>query len=82
MLTYGKDHCIDTIRLGIMCHGDISLVTFDWTDDELLPNANFNIEHECRNFDAIRGWAKAHQANKAQIIDPYGRSLEDMLGHS
>jgi hypothetical protein len=65
-----------------MCHGDISLVTFDWTDDELLPNANFNVKHECRNFDAIRDWAKAHQANKAQIIDPYGRPLEDMLGHS
>ncbi|MCJ1251143.1 hypothetical protein MMC30_008374 [Trapelia coarctata] len=76
------DHCIDTIRLGIMCHSDISLVTFDWVDDELLPNANFHVKHECRNFEAIRGWAKEHQANKAQIIDPYGRSLEDMLGHS
>jgi hypothetical protein len=43
-----------------MCHGDIALTTYDWIPDYKRPWPNFQIEHECRNWDAIFEWIKAH----------------------
>ena len=54
------DHCIDTLRQTLMCHGDIALHTFDWIPDYRRPWPNFNVVHECRNFDAIYDWAEKH----------------------
>lgn len=54
------DHCLDTLRQHVMCHADIALVTFDWIDGYRKPFPNFNIEHECRSFDAVNSWAREH----------------------
>ena len=64
------DHCIDELRLSVMCHGDISLITWGWEDTEATPYANFKVEHECRNWDNILEWTKAHQANQSAIVRP------------
>ena len=26
------EHCVETLRQNIMCHGDISLLTYNWVD--------------------------------------------------
>ena len=49
-------HCIDNLRQVLMCHADISLLTYTWRDDYGRPWPNFNIQHECRNWDAIVQW--------------------------
>ena len=54
------DHCIDTLRQTLMCHGDIALHTFDWIPHYRRPEPNFNVVHECRNFEAIYDWAEKH----------------------
>lgn len=54
------DHCIDNLRQNIMCKGDVSLVTFDWVDEDRAPKPNFEIQHECRNWERIDMWAKEH----------------------
>ena len=64
------DHCIDEIRLSIICHGDISVITWGWKDTEATPYANFEVEHECRNWESILEWTKAHQANQSAIVRP------------
>ncbi|MCJ1420489.1 hypothetical protein MMC32_006846 [Xylographa parallela] len=64
------DHCFDEIRLSLMCHGDIALTTWSWNATEATPYANFNVKHECRNWDSILAWTKAHQANHSAIIRP------------
>ncbi|KAH8585369.1 hypothetical protein B0O99DRAFT_559710 [Bisporella sp. PMI_857] len=64
------DHCIDEIRLSILCHGDISVITWGWKDTEATPYANFKVEHECRNWDSILGWTKAHQADQSAVVRP------------
>jgi hypothetical protein len=65
------DHCLDNLRELVMCKADISLYTYDWIDNYRKPYPNFNIQHECRNFDAVNDWAKEHSFD---IFD--GKSLK------
>ena len=61
------DHCIEALRQNLMCHGDVSVFTFkrfpeladqgiegDWPD--------FEINHMCRDFGALRKWNNDHVA--------------------
>jgi len=48
-------HCLDYIREQLMCHGDVLL---EGTDDYISFKKNHG--HQCRDFDAIQGWALAH----------------------
>ncbi|KAK2594830.1 hypothetical protein QQS21_007458 [Conoideocrella luteorostrata] len=48
------DHCIETLRLGLMCYSDITPVLFKldanfWSGAKL----DFNVYHKCRNFNKI-----------------------------
>ncbi|KAL9040363.1 MAG: hypothetical protein Q9214_004513 [Letrouitia sp. 1 TL-2023] len=54
------DHCVDNLRQNLMCQADVSLLTFDWVDNDRAPKPNFAIEHECHNWDRIEEWAKEH----------------------
>ncbi len=49
------DHCIETLRLSIMCHADVTpyLIIYDGPDDD-LGEADFNANHKCRDFEFIR----------------------------
>lgn len=51
------DHCIDSIRQNLMCHADLSVMTFHWVEDSEDPKPNFKYEHECVNWKALEGWA-------------------------
>lgn len=51
------DHCVDMLRQVLMCHGDVSIQTYEWIDDYRWPWPRFHTEHECRNWDAITEWA-------------------------
>ncbi|KAF9882666.1 hypothetical protein FE257_005660 [Aspergillus nanangensis] len=55
------DHCVDIIRQGLMCNADITPLT--WTRDGHDGSAKEVAEviHTCRDFEAIRDWAKARQ---------------------
>jgi hypothetical protein len=55
-------HCMDIIRQQLMCMPDTGILGQVWWD----PNApkafvDFNTEHKCKNFDAIRQWAQERQ---------------------
>jgi hypothetical protein len=51
------DHCLDSLRQAIMCHGDISLFVHRWNEDSQFFRARFNTARTCRNFDNIQDWA-------------------------
>lgn len=44
-----------------MCKGDVSLVTFSWVDNDRAPKPNFEVEHECVNWEKVDNWAKEHR---------------------
>lgn len=53
LIPYHVDHCIDEIRQSLMCHADITLLVSDWIDDYPGPWPNFNVNHNCVNWDSI-----------------------------
>ncbi|OCK99890.1 uncharacterized protein K441DRAFT_535822 [Cenococcum geophilum 1.58] len=56
------DHCIETLRLTLMCHGDTTPLLV--IDDPELPigvGADFSSHHKCRNFEVLRKWTKGNQ---------------------
>ncbi|CAL1712108.1 unnamed protein product [Somion occarium] len=54
-------HCLDNIRQSIMCASDISLIVWQWFEEDNRASIMMNTVHSCRNFDNIVDWAKAHR---------------------
>ena len=50
-----------------MCRGDISLVTFVWSQDQRLPVVDFTRPHECVEFNSLNEWSGKHSVD---IFDP------------
>ncbi|CAJ2508453.1 Uu.00g134790.m01.CDS01 [Anthostomella pinea] len=50
-------HCIDSIRLSLQCHADLTFVPERWVDGWLEPWAVWKNKHMCRDFDAVHDWA-------------------------
>lgn len=49
------DHCIETLRLSLMCTGDVTpmlLITKDGTLEG--AQADFDVHHKCRDYEKIR----------------------------
>ncbi|KAF7527335.1 hypothetical protein G7054_g10498 [Neopestalotiopsis clavispora] len=51
------DHCIEDIRQSLMCHADLSVVTFDWRADKRKPWPNFHLDQTCVDWNALDAWA-------------------------
>ncbi|KAJ5761269.1 hypothetical protein N7520_008425 [Penicillium odoratum] len=47
------EHCIETLRQMLMCHGDISLLTYNWVAGRDMPYPNFNTIHTCKKWEKI-----------------------------
>ncbi|KAK1524597.1 hypothetical protein CPAR01_13545 [Colletotrichum paranaense] len=52
------DHCVDNIRMALMCKADISIGSYDWVDNNRRPLTNFRTEHSCYNWDLVNNWAR------------------------
>jgi Mycotoxin biosynthesis protein UstYa len=63
LLMYGSAHCLDILRQRLMCSTDIGVFGSYWVQNgtHLRPFVDFNTEHVCQNFDAIRAWAEERQ---------------------
>ncbi|KJZ71930.1 hypothetical protein HIM_08686 [Hirsutella minnesotensis 3608] len=51
------DHCIETLRLALMCSSDVTpfFIRVD-PNKPLGQSADFNSHHRCRNFQKINSW--------------------------
>lgn len=50
------EHCVETLRQTIMCHGDISLLTYNWVEGRDMPYPNFNTLHTCKKWETLTRW--------------------------
>ncbi|TVY52938.1 Oxidase ustYa [Lachnellula cervina] len=68
---YHVTHCMDIIRQQLMCMPDTGILGQVWWDPA-APKAfvDFNTEHKCKNFDAIRQWAQDRQIPE-QVADDF-----------
>lgn len=55
------DHCIEILRQDIMCRGDATMLTYDWVEGLQNPVPDFNVLHQCRNFEKILDWVDEHR---------------------
>jgi hypothetical protein len=62
------DHCIDYLRQVIMCHGDLTPITFEWNIELDTYLAHHSTTHECRDFGEIFEWAKGRN-NTGIVVD-------------
>ena len=71
-------HCLDTIRQVLMCNIDTGVLGQVWTNPK-APEAfpDFNTQHKCKNYDAIKQWAIDHQVCMTMV-----RSVSDVTNSS
>ncbi|KAF4618389.1 hypothetical protein G7Y89_g14912 [Cudoniella acicularis] len=62
IVRYHVTHCLDIIRQQLMCMPNTGVLGQIWWDRQ-DPKAfvDFNTEHKCKNFEAIRKWAEERQ---------------------
>ncbi|MCJ1442095.1 MAG: hypothetical protein MMC23_002587 [Stictis urceolatum] len=63
------DHCIEMLRMNLMCESDIGVITFHEVpgmDDGPWPD--FSTWHTCRNFEAVRDWAVEHTVSNDDVF--------------
>jgi len=57
-----SEHCLDSIRLSLMCSGDMTLVPIRWDDNRGWIMPIFEVDHTCRDYEALREWSLARDA--------------------
>ncbi|KAI8629702.1 hypothetical protein F5Y19DRAFT_475152 [Xylariaceae sp. FL1651] len=57
------DHCIETLRQGIMCRGDVSLGTYTYLRGSSYVTARSWGTHQCVDFEALIAWARERAVN-------------------
>lgn len=64
------DHCIETLRIVLMCQSDVTPLLYKMSsDDPPLPEPDFKTHHRCRNFDDILAWNEAHGLSVFEVED-------------
>jgi Mycotoxin biosynthesis protein UstYa len=46
-----------------MCDADVGMFGFNWVKNKFGPHANFNVQHQCRDYEQVLRWADEHQAD-------------------
>jgi hypothetical protein len=54
------DHCIEMLRINLMCIADITPITSNWVSWGNNPYPDFSTLHTCRNFDKIIDYVSSH----------------------
>jgi hypothetical protein len=82
------------IRQGVMCRGDVSLLTMRWDPTQLLPLGNSSSPHKCVNWDRLNSWAEGravdvlkpgylvHPTLGVSFPDGHGDNLGQVFEHS
>lgn len=66
------DHCIETLRLSLMCYGDVTPVLLNHRTDgrhQVPRELDFNVHHKCRNFDQLVDWTQANMVTVEDVGD-------------
>jgi hypothetical protein len=39
----------------------VTMITHDWVEGKTKPTPDFNVRHQCRNFEKILNWVDGHR---------------------
>lgn len=73
------DHCVEPLRLTLMCHGDTTPYLIELDPEE--PDgarADFSAHHRCRRFDPLVEWMSEHSTRRIRVtIEEWASILLD-----
>ncbi|KAF4809384.1 hypothetical protein CGCSCA5_v011466 [Colletotrichum siamense] len=79
-----NQHCLEVLRMGAACRGDISIITHMWTDKDAQPIVNQTAPHQCVDFNQVMDYSRDNAVDVYQdnyIVHPkFGPSFPH--GHS
>ncbi|KAJ2975536.1 hypothetical protein NUW58_g2671 [Xylaria curta] len=58
------DHCIEALRLQLMCNADLTPLLIEVDDNELGQKADFNVHHKCRNWEKVTEWQDTYNVER------------------
>lgn len=47
-----------------MCSANTDIVTLQWVEKQLYPFPDFNVNHQCRDFDALLKWTMENSVDE------------------
>ncbi|KAF9877258.1 hypothetical protein CkaCkLH20_05524 [Colletotrichum karsti] len=79
-----NQHCLEVLRMGASCRGDVSIITHMWTDKDAQPIVNQTAPHQCVDFERVMEYSRDNTVDVYQdnyIVHPkFGPSFPH--GHS
>jgi len=71
------DHCLEELRLSLMCYGDITPLPVVVDKDRAAGRRlDFSVHHKCRKFDRIVDWVEENGVEAPQHLVPLTRTRE------
>jgi hypothetical protein len=65
------DHCLESLRLELLCSADVSLWTFKWTEHSRAKPANhIPQQHVCVDWDALHAWMQERAVDWSEVVHP------------
>lgn len=61
-----SEHCIDSLRLSLMCTADTTLIPVQWSSHRKWIMPKFETVHTCRDYSAIKEWATERDSVDAE----------------
>ncbi|PVH95584.1 hypothetical protein DM02DRAFT_473460, partial [Periconia macrospinosa] len=55
------DHCIEMIRINLLCRTDAGIIPFRWVENYQRPLPDFSTKHKCRNWEGVLNWARERE---------------------
>jgi hypothetical protein len=85
------NHCVDIIAQNLMCSGNTDLYTMNWMETQGHPFPDFNLYHQCRDFDTLVDWRKENAVDVDMWINmkkpagvneiPPSEGISNLLAH-
>jgi len=72
-------HCVEMLRNAVMCHGDVSIISYNWKKGYDSPKGNFKSLHVCQKWDKLEAWRETH--NVTSQIKTLERPVGFFDGH-
>lgn len=73
LTVFHTDHCLETLRRTIMCHGNVGLYSFVWDDPAAWkPSLRSNSKSVCARWSSIENWAYSRKT----ALNPELRRIE------
>jgi hypothetical protein len=66
-LTYRPDHCIEILRMNLMCFSDVNVFTFHPVAGKEGYWPDYESNHVCRNFEKVKKWANDNAVPDADV---------------